>query len=337
MYFKFDDLRPDTPTIEGAISRREGVLLSIIVHLIVLVLILTAPRWLPEDTTRQQRLAEIEARMQQQQESETPRFVFVQPRLDVEAPRPPARAELSDRDRVAQAPQRAPEPRNPLPFARGNTPERVEAVEQLQARNRPPPAPEPSPARESSEAMGNGGGSREAGEAAGDFLLPQSPQATAVAPPSRGESPGSSGEAAGQSGGVLGEAIRNLQRYVQHESFDNPSGGAGQFGPSIQFDTKGVEFGPWIRRFIAQIKRNWFIPYAAMVMKGHVVITFNVHKDGAITDLAVAAPSAVDAFNNAAFNALAASNPTHPLPSEYPADRAFFTVTFYYNESPPTP
>jgi len=39
---------------------------------------------------------------------------------------------------------------------------------------------------------------------------------------------------------------------------------------------------------------------------------------------------------NAAFNALATSNPTEPLPIEYPSDKAFFTVTFYYNEPPPT-
>ena len=40
-------------------------------------------------------------------------------------------------------------------------------------------------------------------------------------------------------------------------------------------------------------------------------------------------------FNTAAVNALLASNPTTPLPPEYPDDKAFFTVTFYYNESPP--
>jgi hypothetical protein len=32
---------------------------------------------------------------------------------------------------------------------------------------------------------------------------------------------------------------------------------------------------------------------------------------------------------------LLASDPTTPLPPEYPDDKAFFTVTFYYNESPP--
>ena len=71
-----------------------------------------------------------------------------------------------------------------------------------------------------------------------------------------------------------------------------------------------------------------------MTMRGHVVMTFYVHKDGRITDLRVLRPSAIDAFTNSAFNALAASNPTQPLPPEYPDDRAFFTVTFYFNENP---
>ena len=105
--------------------------------------------------------------------------------------------------------------------------------------------------------------------------------------------------------------------------------------PAIQFDTKGVEFGPWIRRFIAQVKRNLLIPYAAMTAQGHVVITFNVHKDGALTDLTVVGPSQIDAFNNSAYGALASSNPTQPLPPEYPTEKAFFTVTFFYNEQPP--
>jgi TonB family protein len=66
-----------------------------------------------------------------------------------------------------------------------------------------------------------------------------------------------------------------------------------------------------------------------------VVVTFNVHKDGTLTDLNVVGPCPIDAFNNAAYGALASSNPTHPLPPEYPTDRAFFTVTFFYNEQAP--
>jgi TonB family protein len=106
------------------------------------------------------------------------------------------------------------------------------------------------------------------------------------------------------------------------------------FEKSIQFDSKGVDFGPWLRRFIAQIRRNWNIPMAAMTMHGHVAVTFYVGKDGRITELRVARPSNIDGFNNSSFNALAASNPTQPLPPEYPDDRAFFTITFFYNENP---
>ena len=42
----------------------------------------------------------------------------------------------------------------------------------------------------------------------------------------------------------------------------------------------------------------------------------------------------IESFNTAAAGALAASNPTLPLPPEYPSDKAFFTVTFFYNERP---
>jgi periplasmic protein TonB len=126
-----------------------------------------------------------------------------------------------------------------------------------------------------------------------------------------------------------------MQKYSSRDSFVNLQGGADQqAAPSIQFDSKGVDFGPWLRRFIAQIRRNWFIPLAAQTLRGHVVITFYVGKDGRITELRVVRPSNIDAFNNSSFNALAASNPTQPLPPEYPDDRAFFTVTFYYNENP---
>src|SRR6185295_16292318 len=159
-------------------------------------------------------------------------------------------------------------------------------------------------------------------------------QSSLQLPSARPSTSGASGKSS-TSGGSLGDALRNLQRYTQGEAFDNQGGTGGQFGPEIQFDTKGVEFGPWIRRFIAQVKRNWLIPYAAMSMKGNVVIQFNVHKDGSITDLQVVGASPIDAFNNAAFGALSGSNPTQPLPPEYPDSKAFFTITFFYNETPP--
>jgi len=317
MYFDFEDYHPDITPVGQAISWREGVLLSIIAHLIAIILVLVAPKWFPFLTAPPPRAVAVP-----KPPSEPTRFVFVQPRIERPVPRPPDRAEPSDLDRQARSPQRVERPTNPLPYSRGNSPERVDEPAREVARGR---GPDPDPAA---------GRPAETSPESANAKPPES-QSTLQLPTSRPPATvdGANGRSA-TTGGSLGDALRNLQRYVQNETFDN-QGGSGQFGPEIQFDTKGVEFGPWIRRFIAQVKRNWFIPYAAMSMKGHVVIQFNVHKDGSISDLAVVGASPVEAFNNAAFGALSGSNPTQPLPPEYPADKAFFTVTFFYNEAPP--
>ncbi|PWT86316.1 MAG: hypothetical protein C5B57_01355 [Blastocatellia bacterium] len=321
MYFDFEDYRPDIYPIGRAISWREGVLISIIVHLVMVIVLLVAPRLFPFSPSAQQRPVVAPPNNQ-----DAPRFVFMQPRLDMPALRPPTRGEASDKDRLARAPERARKPTNPLPFSRGNSPERIESLDQQVMRGRGP-APDPAAGRPQEEQH-----QADPGEATPPPKLPESESALVLPRPSAPQT-GAAGRSA--AGGGLGDALRNLQRFVQKETFDNPQGGGGQFGPEIQFDSKGVEFGPWIRRFVQQVKRNWLIPLAAMSMKGHVVITFNVHKDGSITDLTVVGPCPIEAFNNAAFGALASSNPTTPLPPEYPAEKAFFTVTFFYNEIPP--
>jgi hypothetical protein len=93
-------------------------------------------------------------RLEQEPRTEAPRFVFVQPKLDIPAPKPPERAELSDVDRQARAVERPPAVSNPLPFARGNSTERVESRPEERARGRGPaeqPAPEAPPQVETPE------------------------------------------------------------------------------------------------------------------------------------------------------------------------------------------
>ena len=317
MYFDFWDNRPDTPRLSSPMTPREKGLLAVVVHLLFVIVVLVWPElpFVKEAEARRQQ--EVEAQRQQQlQQQERPRFVFMQPKVEMRAA-PPERAELSDLDRRAASIERPPEPKNPLPFARGNTTERIDAEAVKGPREKPePPAPPAGGA--------NGDAAREG---------PPLPDATNGLTLPRPET--AKPQMRGPSTGILAEAIRNVQKYAGQETFNNQQGGAPDANfPSIQFDSKGVEFGPWLRRFVAQIRSNWFIPYAAMTMKGHVVVTFFVHKDGRITDLKVVKPSSVDAFTNSAFNALAASNPTVSLPPEYPDDRAFFTVTFYFNEDP---
>jgi len=316
MYLDFDDYRPDIQRIEHAVSWLGVILLTLNVHLLVAIMLFLWPRVFPVDAARP-------IVMPVSPPTQSPRFVFVQPRLDMTAPKPPDRGEASDKDRLARAPERAPKPTDPLPFSRGNSPERVESLEQQAARGQGPRPAEGKP----SDDRQNGLPPVPESQSALQFPTAPRPPLTQNGANGRASTPG----------GGLGDALRNLQRYVQRDTFDNPQGNGGQFGPEIQFDTKGVEFGPWVRRFIAQVKRNWLpmIPYSAMMYKGHVVVTFNVHKDGSITELSVVGPCPIDAFNTAAFGSLRASTPTEPLPPEYPTDAAFFTVTFFYNETPP--
>ena len=232
----------------------------------------------------------------------------------------------SDLNRRAASPERAENPTNPLPFSRGNTPEFIDQPSrtppQRMARTQPdtPPVPAGAAAR-TERAARTGWGT----------------QRLRARRSRKGRPRRSRSGAAGAPGapGPLTSAAANPLRYAQGEVFNNPGGDGGEPQAAIQFDSKGVDFGPWLRRFIAQLKRNWLIPMAAMTMKGHVVVTFNVHRDGRITDISTVGPCPVQAFNHAADGALITSNPTYPLPPDYPADRCFFTVTFYYNETPP--
>jgi TonB family protein len=307
IHFDFDNRYLDDNVVGSAISRREGVFVSIAIHAAIAATLVVGPQ-LPMFQLSPEELAQQQAELERQREDEERTFVFVRPFVDMRAPEPPERAELSDEDRLAQAPEIARLPANPLPFSLGNSPERVESapVERAAGPEEDEPVPpQPEPEMEIARTLP---------PADSGFRRPPEPP---------------------RPSGALGEALRNLQRYVQNETFDNPQGGIDRPGATIQFDTRGVEFGPWLRRFVAQVRRNWFVPQAAMVLSGHVVIQFNIHRNGAISDVAIVRPSAIDSFNNAAYGAIVASNPTEPLPPEYPSDQALFTVTFYYNERPP--
>lgn len=296
MYFDYDDNRPETPTIPRAISLREGVLLSLVAHLVGLVAVLVAPDWLPQS-------APADA-VAMQRPTEPLRFIEVAPLVD--RPQAPIRsADASDLDRRAMTREPPPRPEQATPFSRGNTPEPVEGRPAMRAAG-PDSQPSP-PAADRPDPSG----------AAPALLDP--PAAPAAAPPR-------------PVAGNLGQSLRNLRQYLERENFDNPQGGAVDQGADIQFDSKGIDFGPWLRRFKYQVERNWIVPPAAMTLKGRVVIQFRVLRNGTITDLHIAQPASIEAFTTSALNALKLSNPTTPLPEEYPSDSVFFTVTFHYND-----
>ena len=290
MYLDLEDYRPDTPRVQQAISLREGVLMSLLVHALMVIAYLVAPDVLPAHAVV----------VPPANSQESIHYVDISPRLNKTAP-PKFQDEHSDLDRRAASPETPPNAANTKPFSVGDTRERVVA-------------------------------SREEKPAGPDNGTAQPNPANAPPPADLGSKPAPTSPAvqAPPAGGGLANALKNLSQYLQDGNFDNQQGGQGERLPDIQFDSKGVEFGPWLRRFVQTVKRNWNVP-AAMFQSGRVVIQFYVLRNGTITELKIVSRSPYVSYDNAAFNALKNSSPVLPLPQEYPDDRAFFTVTFYYD------
>src|SRR3954454_2561586 len=139
MYFDLEDYHPDISPVGQAISWREGVLLSIIAHLVMVILILVAPKWFPWLTAPHR--VQVVAR---QTQPEPPlQYMMVSPRVERPVQKPPPRALPSDLNRAAASPERAKKPENMEPFSRGNSPERVDEPPRQVARGQ---GPQPDPA-----------------------------------------------------------------------------------------------------------------------------------------------------------------------------------------------
>ena len=313
MYFDFEDRRPDTPLLDRPLTRLEQILLTIIAYLLIVIGLIVYPK-LPfvkaAEAARLEKLEQERKRLEDLRRQEPMIYAFAMPKI--ERQRIPERPKvLSDESHTAQSPEKAPNPKNDAPFNR-QLAEPIPSAPREEPRGTEQPQPT-APAASNPNAL----------------ALPTTPDATMV----RNE-PSPNPTLPNRSTGLLTDAIKNVGKYSQGATLQNMQGN-GDFGPSFQFDSKGVDFGSWLRRFRAQVYRNWLIPYAAMALHGHTVLRFTIHRDGSVTDLIILQPSTVDAFTKAAFNAIRTSNPTVPLPEAYPDESMVMTVIFYYNETPP--
>ncbi len=127
-------------------------------------------------------------------------------------------------------------------------------------------------------------------------------------------------------GAELDALLRQLPSLETHA--------AGQPGASIQFDSQGVDFRSWLQKLIARLKKGWFIPFEVSQWRGKVAATFYVHRSGEIDEVTITESSPFDSLNTSSRNAILNANPVEPLPKEYRGDRCFFTVRFFYNETP---
>lgn len=124
---------------------------------------------------------------------------------------------------------------------------------------------------------------------------------------------------------------------------DNGDLGLGQRQPTarmgpmeITTDTQGVDFGPYLQRVLHDVKKNWYniIPESAMpplLKKGEVSIEFAILKDGKVAGLRYVSGSGDVALDRAAYGGITASNPFPPLPPEFGGQYLGLRFTFLYN------
>ena len=195
-----------------ALSRREGVLLSISVHLVARHpdpgRAATSRGSKPTRPSGSRSPRSCSSRSSSGS-ARAARFVFVQPRVDIQAPKPPPRAELSDIDRRARRAGARAEADQPAAVRARQHAERVES-----ARSRAQPRGQQGPQQQPDNAADTGPRAARAIDAADVADRRCEPRATRVGAARRTDRRPAS----------LGDALRNLQRYVAAGWLRQPAG-----------------------------------------------------------------------------------------------------------------
>jgi len=137
----------------------------------------------------------------------------------------------------------------------------------------------------------------------------------------------------------LGDAISRArsQGGVYSGGGIAPGGGGPGLGQGVAIlsNTQGVDFGPYITRLLATLKRNWLyvMPESARWDRGIVFTTFQINPDGSVPppDPTLERTSGKQPLDNAAMSAIHASNPFEPLPSAFHGPYLRLRIAFLYN------
>lgn len=301
--------------------RREAAWISIIVHLILIICIVKI-EWLEKyfpwhsavavkNVTNGRDLTFLELPSDLQKVPHKPntniasdkdRIAMTRhPELDVKELRkilaspPPGAPGLS-------GPQTPPPPQSSAGFAQNQAPPQAQQAPNPQIAQLQTPVT-PNVAREFQKY----GGNMSAGAAIQD--------AARAAAARRGDGQqGNGGDPFGLGSGAHGRPIGNLE---------------------VLSDTMGVDFGPYLKRILEDVRQNWYnaIPVSAQDKKGKLAIEFAITKDGKVAGMKLVASSGDVPLDRAAWAGITASDPFPPLPTEFGGEYLALRFRFYYNPS----
>jgi outer membrane biosynthesis protein TonB len=111
-------------------------------------------------------------------------------------------------------------------------------------------------------------------------------------------------------------------------------------GVEVLSDTQGVDFGPYIRRILSDIQRNWepLIPEEArppLNKQGETLIRFTIGSNGRIMAMNLDNSTHDDAINKACWSAITSEGQFPPLPKEFKGPNLELRLLFLTNKPLP--
>jgi TonB family protein len=293
--------------------RREAFWISVIVHIVIVLLVIFSPQWLPNWAQPHLLRAEDLARSKEPTYLELPQDAQRIAKTHAE--------KLSDKNRIAQSPHPV-DPKTLEELRRGNQrPPEPPGAQQMPQPQAAPPSGTPQQPSGTQSAMNS------------------FPQQRVQPEPEPRENPF---RMPGSAGDVIANAARNAPRMGT-----GGGGGTGYgTGPTdrnarlgafdVLSDTEGVDFGPYLSRVIQSIKGNWYnlIPEEArppLLKHGKVAIRFLIMPNGKVAGLFVEGPSGDIPLDRAAYGGITASDPFSPLPHEFHGPYLALRIRFFYN------
>ena len=148
---------------------------------------------------------------------------------------------------------------------------------------------------------------------------------------------------------TAGDIVRQAAQQAAHNRGSGeytpggPGGGGRQgMGEGVQIlsDTQGVDFGPYIRRILEDIKRNWYplIPEEArppLNKQGETLIRFTILPDGRIAAMNLDGSSQDTAIDRACWGGITGVGQFPPLPANFKGPNLELRVDFFTNKPLP--
>src|ERR1700722_4067567 len=146
---------------------------------------------------------------------------------------------------------------------------------------------------------------------------------------------------------TAGDAIRDAAQGAarDHRSAGDSGGqtsGRGGMGTGAEIlsDTQGVDFGPYIRRILQDIKRNWYplIPEEAPPppnKQGETLIRFTILPDGRIAAMNLDGSSQDQSIDRACWGAITGEGQFPPLPASFHGPNLELRIDFLTNKPLP--